>query len=315
MPPELNDRIFVAGHKGLVGNAIVKNLELRGFENIIVANKNELDLKDSNRVNDFFAVNDIDYVYDAAAKVGGIHANNTYPAEFIYDNLTIQNNIINACYEHGVKKMIFLGSVCIYPKYAPEPVKEESLLTSHLEPTNEPYAIAKIAGIKMCQAYRKQYGSNFISVMPCNLYGENDNFHPQNSHVLPALIRRFHEAKVNNASSVTCWGTGSARREFMDADDLADALTFLMDVYDSGEIINIGYGIDYTIKEVTETIKEIVGFKGEILWDTTKPDGTPRRMLDSTKLTNLGWRPKISLYDGLSKAYTWYIKTNGERIK
>jgi GDP-L-fucose synthase len=314
MQPKLNDTIFVAGHKGLVGNAIVKNLEARGFENILTVDRNEVDLKDSNRVADFFEVNDIDYVYDAAAKVGGIHANNTYPAEFIYDNLMVQNNIIHACHANGIKKMIFLGSVCIYPKFAPEPVKEESLLTSHLEPTNEPYAIAKIAGIKMCQAYRKQYGCNFVSVMPCNLYGENDNFHPQNSHVLPALIRRFHEAKVNSASSVTCWGTGSARREFMDADDLADALTFLMDVYDSGDIINIGCGVDYTIKEVTETIKEIVGFKGEILWDKTKPDGTPRRMLDSSKLKGLGWTPKIDLRTGLQKAYNWYVNTDGERL-
>lgn len=312
--PTVNDTIFVAGHKGLVGNAIVKCLEEKGFKNVLTADRSELDLTNFEAVKDFFAVNDIDYVYDAAAKVGGIHANNTYPAEFIYNNLAIQNNIIHSCYEFEVKKLVFLGSVCIYPKFAPEPVKEESLLTSHLEPTNEPYAIAKIAGIKMCQAYRKQYGCNFISLMPCNLYGENDNFHPQNSHVLPALIKRFHDAKVSGLDSVTCWGTGAARREFMDADDLADAAIFLMDKYDSGDIINIGCGVDYTIKEVTQTISEIVGFEGKILWDTTKPDGTPRRMLDSTKLAALGWKPKISLRDGLKKTYDWYVKTGGARL-
>lgn len=312
--PSQSNRIFVAGHKGLVGNAIVKKLKTDVYNEIITVDKNELDLTNASRVHDFFSVNKIDYVYDAAAKVGGIHANSAYPAEFIYQNLTIQNNIIHSAYCYGVKKLMFLGSVCIYPKFAPEPVKEESLLTSHLEPTNEPYAIAKIAGIKMCQAYRKQYGCNFISVMPCNLYGENDNFHPQNSHVLPALIRRFHEAKINQFPTVACWGTGSARREFMDADDLADAVVFLMNKYDSGEIINIGCGIDYTIKEVTETIKNIVGYNGQILWDTNKPDGTPRRMLDSTKLTNLGWKPKISLKEGLEKTYQWYLKTNGARL-
>jgi len=312
---QINDRIFVAGHKGLVGNALVKNLKSKGFKKIITKDRTELDLSHSERVDDFFALNDIDYVFDAAAKVGGIHANNTYPAEFIYDNLTIQNNIINSSYEYGIKKLMFLGSVCIYPKFAPEPVKEESLLSSQLEPTNEPYAIAKIAGIKMCQAYRKQYGCNFVSVMPCNLYGENDNFHPQNSHVIPALIRRFHEAKVNNLPTVTCWGTGSARREFMDADDLADALIFLMEYYDSGEIINIGYGEDYTIKEVTETIQEIVGYNGQILWDITKPDGTPRRMLDSSKLKSLGWKPKITLKEGLIKSYKWFIMMDGKRIQ
>lgn len=312
--PQPKDRIFVAGHRGLVGNAIVKNLKARGFERIITVDKSELDLTNKQNVEDFFAVNDIDYVYDAAAKVGGIHANNIYPAEFIYNNLTIQNNLIHSCYQFGVKKMVFLGSVCIYPKFAPEPVNEDSLLTSQLEPTNEPYAIAKIAGIKMCQAYRKQYGCNFISVMPCNIYGENDNFHPQNSHVIPALIRKFHEAKVSKSPWITCWGTGSARREFMYADDLADALIFLMDSYDNGDIINIGCGVDYTIKEITETIKNISRFEGEINWDKTKPDGTPRRILDSSKLAALGWKPKIEISDGLQKSYEWFVRTGGKRI-
>lgn len=299
-------KIFVAGHNGLVGSSIIRFLKKQNYKNILIENKNKLNLKDKHCVNEWFKKNEPEYVFLAAAKVGGIHANNIYPAEFIYDNLEIQNNIIHASYQFGVKKLLFLGSVCIYPKYAEEPVNEKSLLSGSLEPTNEWYAIAKIAGIKMCQAYRKQYGCNFISTMPCNLYGINDNFHPMNSHVLPALIRRFHEAKVNNLSSITCWGTGSARREFLNADDLAEALIFLMENYNENEIINIGYGEDQTIKETSELIKEIVGFEGEIIWDTSKSDGTPKRLLDSEKLFKLGWRPKISLKDGLINTYEWF---------
>lgn len=307
-------KVFVAGHNGMVGSAIFRLLKESKNEEILTADKKDLDLKNKDQVFKWFKENKPDQVYLAAAKVGGIHANNTYPAEFIYDNLEIQNNIIHASHEFGVKKLLFLGSVCIYPKYAEEPVNESSLLSGSLEPTNEWYAIAKIAGIKMCQAYRKQYGCNFISVMPCNLYGQNDNFHPTNSHVLPALIRRFHEAKLNNLPSVTCWGTGSARREFLNVDDLAESLAFLMENYNENEIINIGHGEDQTIKETTELIKEIVGFKGEILWDTSKPDGTPKRLLNSTKLFNLGWKPKISLREGLINTYEWF-KNNYETGK
>lgn len=302
-------KIFIAGHNGMVGSSILRLLNNRKDQKIITTDKKNLNLKNKDAVFKWFEENKPDQVYLAAAKVGGIHANNTYPAEFIYDNLEIQNNIIHASYQFGVKKLLFLGSVCIYPKYAEEPVNEKSLLSGPLEPTNEWYAIAKIAGIKMCQAYRKQYGCNFISTMPCNLYGINDNFHPTNSHVLPALIRRFHEAKSNNLSSITCWGTGSARREFLNVDDLAEALIFLMENYNENEIINIGYGQDQTIKETAELIRKVVDFKGEILWDTSKSDGTPKRLLDSTKLFNLGWKPKITLENGLAITYDWF-KTN-----
>lgn len=306
-----NSRIFVAGHKGLVGSSLVRTLEERGYTNVITADRNGYDLTDEISVRQFFqdqtlAGTPVEYVFDAAAKVGGIHANATYPAEFIYNNLQIQNNIIDACHKYKVKKLCFLGSVCIYPKYAEVPVKEESLLTGELEPTNQWYAIAKIAGIKMCQAYRKQYGCDFISVMPCNLYGVNDNFHPTNSHVIPALIRRFVEAKEVNAPSVTCWGTGNARREFMYVDDMTDALIFLMDKYSDENIINIGYGSDFNIKELVETIASLVQYKGDIVWDTTKPDGTPKRMLDSAKLFGMGWRPKVSLEEGLTKSIDWF---------
>lgn len=301
-----NDKIFVSGHKGLVGSSLIRNLTKLGYTNILTVEKNVVDLRNQQLVDKWFLENKPDYVFLAAAKVGGIHANNVYPADFIYDNLQIQNNTINACHVNKVKKLMFLGSVCIYPKYAPVPVKEEYLLTGELEPTNISYAISKIAGIKQCQAFRKQYNDNFISVMPCNLYGANDNFHPENSHVLPALLRRFHEAKLNNLNEVVCWGDGSARREFMNAEDVSDACIFLMNNYDSSEIINIGYGEDYSIKEIVEIIKDVVDYKGNIIWDTTKPNGTPKRLLDSTKLFNLGWKPKVELRQGLKDAYTWF---------
>ena len=304
------DKIFVAGHKGLVGSALVRELYKKGYTNVLTVDKNVVDLKDQKSVNQWFSDNSPDYVFLAAAKVGGIQANNVYPAEFIYDNLSIQNNVIHACHDFKVKKLMFLGSVCIYPKYAPVPVKEEYLLTGELEPTNKPYAISKISGIIQCQSYNRQYNDNFISVMPCNLYGVNDNFHPTNSHVLPALIRRFHEAKINNLSEVVCWGDGSARREFLNAYDVADACVFLMENYNSSDIINIGYGEDYTIKEIVEIIKDVVDYKGNIIWDTTKPNGTPKRLLDSTKLFNLGWKPKVELRQGLKDAYTWFKENN-----
>ena len=300
------DKIFVAGHKGLVGSAIVKKLVSDGYNNILTVDKSIVDLKNQYNVNQWFKVNTPDYVFLAAAKVGGIHANNAYPAEFITENLLIQNNVIESCHEYKVKKLMFLGSVCIYPKYAPTPVKEEYLLTGELEPTNEWYAVAKIAGIKQCQAYRKQYGDNFISVMPCNLYGINDNFHPTNSHVLPALIRKFHEAKLNNNNEVICWGDGSARREFLNVDDLSSALLFLMNNYESYEIVNVGYGEDYSIKETVNFIKEIVEYEGNIIWDTSKPNGTPTRLLDSTKIFDMGWKPSIELRDGLKQTYDWF---------
>ena len=304
------DKIFVAGHKGLVGSALVRELYKKGYTNVLTVDKNVVDLKDQKSVNQWFSDNSPDYVFLAAAKVGGIQANNVYPAEFIYDNLSIQNNVIHACHDFKVKKLMFLGSACIYPKYAPVPVKEEYLLTGELEPTNKPYAISKISGIIQCQSYNRQYNDNFISVMPCNLYGVNDNFHPTNSHVLPALIRRFHEAKINNLSEVVCWGDGSARREFLNAYDVADACVFLMENYNSSDIINIGYGEDYTIKEIVEIIKDVVDYKGNIIWDTTKPNGTPKRLLDSTKLFNLGWKPKVELRQGLKDAYTWFKENN-----
>ena len=303
------DKIYIAGHKGLVGSAILRLLQKEGYTELVYKTRKELDLTDQSSVSNFFKQEKPDYVFLAAAKVGGIHANNTYPADFIVDNIQIQTNIIKSSFENNVKKLLFMGSVCIYPKYADVPVKESSLLTGMLEPTNDAYAIAKIAGIKICQAYRKQYGVDYISTMPCNLYGVNDNFHPTNSHVLPALIRRFHEAKVNNLQEVVCWGDGSARREFLYVDDVANASLFLMNHYSSNEIINIGCGEDYTIKEVVELIKDVVGYSGTIVWDITKPNGTPKRLLDSNKLFNMGWRPKVKLENGLKKAYEWYVKT------
>jgi len=290
-----NAKIYIAGHRGMVGSAIYRKLEKEGFHNFITRTSDTLDLRNQQQVADFFAVEKPDYVFLAAAKVGGIVANNTYRAEFLYDNLQIQNNVIHNSYLNGVKKLMFLGSSCIYPKLAPQPLKEEYLLTGLLEPTNEPYAIAKIAGIKMCDAYRAQYGCNFISVMPTNLYGYNDNYHPQNSHVLPALIRRFHEAKEGNLPAVTIWGTGSPRREFLFADDLAEACYYLMQNYDEEGLVNIGTGEDISIKDLALLVKKIVGYEGEINFDATKPDGTPRKLMDVTKLHSKGWKHKIEL--------------------
>lgn len=301
-------KLFVAGHRGLVGSAIVRKLIESGFENLVLRTHQELDLTRQADVDNFFSVERPKYVIVAAAKVGGIHANNTYPADFIAINLQIQTNVIDASYKNGVKKLLFLGSSCIYPKFAPQPITEEALLTGPLEPTNEWYAIAKIAGIKMCQAYRLQYKWDAISGMPTNLYGPNDNFHPENSHVLPALIRRFHEAKVTGAKEVVVWGTGSPLREFLHVDDLADAVMFLMDKYSDFPHVNVGSGSEVTIKNLAELVKEVVGFEGELKWDPTKPDGTPRKLMDSSKLANMGWKPKISLRDGLVGTYKWYVE-------
>lgn len=301
-------KLFVAGHRGLVGSAIVRKLIESGFENLVLRTHQELDLTRQADVEKFFSVERPKYVIVAAAKVGGIHANNTYPADFIAINLQIQTNVIDASYKNGVKKLLFLGSSCIYPKFAPQPITEEALLTGPLEPTNEWYAIAKIAGIKMCQAYRLQYKWDAISGMPTNLYGPNDNFHPENSHVLPALIRRFHEAKVTGAKEVVVWGTGSPLREFLHVDDLADAVMFLMDKYSDFPHVNVGSGNEVTIKNLAELVKEVVGFEGELKWDPTKPDGTPRKLMDSSKLANMGWTPKISLKDGLVGTYKWYVE-------
>jgi GDP-L-fucose synthase len=303
------DKIYVAGHRGMVGSAIVRKLQAEGFENLIVKTSSELDLRAQQAVNDFFQQEKPDHVFMAAAKVGGIMANNTYRAEFLYDNLMIQNNIIEAAYRNNVIKLMFLGSSCIYPKMAPQPLKEEYLLTGELESTNEPYAIAKIAGIKMCDAYRSQYGCNFISAMPTNLYGPNDNYDLNNSHVLPALIRKFHEAKVKKEPAVTIWGSGRPRREFLHADDLADAIFFLMQHYDEPGFINIGTGKDIEIKELALLIKKITGFDGGINLDETKPDGTPRKLMDVQKLAGKGWIAKISLEEGIRKVYEDYKKS------
>ncbi len=300
-------KIYVAGHRGLVGAAIVRNLQRQGFRNIVMRTRQELDLMNHSAVNQFYEVEQPDVVIDAAAKVGGIHANNTYPAEFIYNNLTIQNNLIHGAWQAGVKKFVFLGSSCIYPKMAPQPLKEEYLLTGALEPTNEWYAIAKIAGIKMCQAYRKQYGFDAISLMPTNLYGPGDNFDLQNSHVLPALIRKFHEAKVNGDEAVTVWGTGTPKREFLYVDDMADATVFLMKNYSDHEIVNVGTGEDVSIKELALLVKKIVGFDGTLVFDTDKPDGTPRKLLTVEKLNHLGWSAKTDLEKGIELTYRWYI--------
>jgi len=306
---EKNDLIYVAGHHGLVGSAIVRALTAAGYENLVLRTRTELDLMNANAVTDFFTNEKPDYVFLAAAKVGGIMANKTYPADFIYDNLVIQNNIIHNAHSTGVKKLLFLGSSCIYPKLAPQPINEASLLTGPLEPTNDAYAIAKIAGILMCQSYRRQYGDNFISVMPTNLYGPHDNYDLETSHVLPALIRRFHEAKVADAPSVSLWGTGAPKREFLYVDDLAAACLHLMRTYNEPDIVNIGTGEDVTIKELALTIKTIVGYRGEILWDTNKPDGTPRKLLDVTKLHSLGFTHSVSLDEGIAKTYTDYLET------
>lgn len=304
---EKTSGIYVAGHRGMVGSALCRKLRAGGYENILTRTSAELDLRNQQAVSDFFTEQKPDYVFLAAAKVGGIQANNTYRADFLYENLMIEANIIHAAYQTGVKKLQFLGSSCIYPKMAPQPLKEAYLLTGLLEQTNEPYAIAKIAGIKLCEAYRDQYGCDFISVMPTNLYGYNDNYDLQNSHVLPALIRKFHEAKDTGASQVVVWGTGSPRREFLFADDLAEACIYLMENYSGRELVNIGTGEDITIKELALLIKEVVGFEGELVFDTSKPDGTPRKLMDVTKLHRLGYKHKIELQEGITLAYADFI--------
>jgi len=300
-------KIYIAGHRGMVGSAIHRKLLKEGFTNFVTRTSDTLDLRNQQAVADFFEQEKPDYVFLAAAKVGGIVANNTYRADFLYENLQIQNNIIHSSYLNNVKKLLFLGSSCIYPKMAPQPLKEEYLLTGMLEPTNEPYAIAKIAGIKMCDAYRSQYGCNFISVMPTNLYGYNDNYHPNNSHVLPALIRRFHEAKEQGAPSVTIWGTGSPKREFLFADDLAEACYYLMENYNEPGLVNIGTGEDLPIKDLALLIKDIIGYEGDIQFDTTKPDGTPRKLMDVSKLHALGWTHHTTLQQGIALAYQDFL--------
>ncbi|HIO15286.1 MAG TPA: GDP-L-fucose synthase [Flavobacteriales bacterium] len=306
-----NKLIYVAGHRGMVGAALVRALESRGEGNIITRTSEDLDLRDRNAVDEFFATKKPQIVYLAAAKVGGIHANATYPAEFFFDNLSIATNVIDSAYKHGVEKLLFLGSSCIYPRLAPQPIPEDALLTGPLEPTNEPYALAKIAGLKLCDAYRKQYGCNFISAMPTNLYGPGDNYHPENSHVLPAFIRRFHEAVKNGEKEVVCWGSGTPKREFLHVKDLADGLLHLMDHHDSEGWVNIGTGIDLSIGELATTIAEVVGFKGEIVWDSSKPDGAPRKLLNVSKMSEMGWDASIKLKDGIESVYADYV-SNGK---
>jgi len=308
------DKIYVAGHRGMVGSAIVRKLQAEGFENLVLRNSAELDLRNQAEVNQFFVEEKPAYVFLAAAKVGGIQANNIYRADFLYDNLMIEANIIHAAHENKVQKLMFLGSSCIYPKMAPQPLKEEYLLTDELEPTNEPYAIAKIAGIKLCENYRRQYGDNFISVMPTNLYGPNDNYDLNNSHVLPALLRKFHTAKVEGAESVEIWGSGSPKREFLHVDDLADACYQLMQNYEGEEWLNVGTGEDISIKDLALTIKEVVGFEGELRFDASKPDGTPRKLMDVSKLHNFGWKHRIELKEGIRLVYEEVKKMNFEMV-
>lgn len=308
-------KIYIAGHRGLVGSAIHRKLMKDGYTNLVVRTSKELDLRDKEQVDRFFKEEKPEFVFVAAAKVGGIVANNEFPADFIRDNLMIQTNVIDASYRNQVEKLLFLGSTCIYPKLATQPLKEEYLLTGPLEPTNDAYALAKIAGIKMCQSYNKQYGTNYISAMPTNLYGENDNFDLQSSHVMPALIRKFHEAKLSNQSSVEVWGTGTPKREFLYSDDLADACVYLMNHYNEDEIINIGVGEDVSIKELAETVQRVVGFEGELKFDTTKPDGTPRKLVDTTKINQLGWTAKVELEDGIRKAYDWFLNNTDKLEK
>lgn len=307
-------KIFVAGHKGLVGSGICRILKSHGYHNLILKTHLELDLENEAEVNNFFADYRPEYVFLSAAKVGGILANNSFPVDFLVDNLKIELNVINSSYKYGVKKLLFLGSSCIYPKFCLQPIKEQYLLTGELEPTNEWYALAKIAGIKMCQAYNKQYNTNFIACMPTNLYGIEDNFSPLGSHVIPGMMRRIHEAKINNIKSVVIWGSGTPRREFLYIDDLAEALLLLMNVYNSQEIINIGSGKDLTIRELAYSIANIVGYSGDLVFDNTKPDGTPQKLLDISKLEALGWQPRIKFLDGLSRSYEWF-KDNYENIK
>ncbi|TCJ17459.1 GDP-L-fucose synthase [Flaviaesturariibacter flavus] len=308
---EKNARIYVAGHRGMVGSAIVRRLQADGYNNIITRSSKDLDLRNQAAVNAFFEGEKPEYVFLAAAKVGGIMANNTYRAEFLYDNLAIEINIIEAAYRNGVKKLLFLGSSCIYPKLAPQPMNEDALLTGLLEPTNEPYAIAKIAGIKLCEAYRSQYGANFISAMPTNLYGQGDNYHLENSHVIPAMLRKFDDAKRAGADHVELWGSGTPLREFMYVDDLADACFFLMQHYDGALFMNMGTGEEVTIRQLAETIKEVVGFEGELRFDPSKPDGTPRKLMDSARLHAMGWKHKTTLKEGLAKAYAFYKQEHG----
>jgi GDP-L-fucose synthase len=304
-------RIYVAGHRGLVGSAIWRELRRRGFTRLIGRAHSELDLLDAAAVRKFYAQEKPEYVFDAAAKVGGIQANDQHPAEFLFQNLQIQNNLIHGAFQAGVRKLLFLGSSCIYPRLAPQPLREEYLLTGPLEPTNEWYAVAKITGIRMCQAYRRQYGCDFISAMPTNMYGPNDNYDLQNSHVLPALIRKFHEAKAALAPTVTCWGTGSPLREFLYADDLARACEFLLENYNEEQFINVGSGSEVTVRELAENVKRIVGFAGDIVWDTAKPDGTPRKLMDSSRLFALGWRPQVDMETGIRLAYEDFLKRFG----
>jgi GDP-L-fucose synthase len=303
-----NAKIYVAGHRGLVGSAIFKELQNQGFARVIGRSRSELNLLDAEAVRAFFQTEKPDFVFLAAARVGGIKANDSFPATFLYENLQIQNNIIHAAHLSSVKKLLFLGSSCIYPRLAPQPMREAHLLSGPLEPTNEWYAIAKIAGIKMCQAYRRQYGSDFISAMPTNMYGPNDNFDLESSHVIPALIRKFHEGKVQGAPRVVCWGTGSPRREFLYSEDLARACVFLMENYSEEQFINVGYGTDISIRELAETVKRAVGYTGQIGWDATKPDGTPRKLMDTTRLESLGWRPKVPLEEGLRLTYEAFLR-------
>jgi GDP-L-fucose synthase len=311
---ELDSKIYVAGHRGMVGSAILRNLQKEGFNNFVTRTSSELDLRDQGAVSDFFTKEKPEFVFLAAAKVGGIQANNTYRADFIYENLMIQNNVIHSSYVNGVKKLMFLGSSCIYPKMAPQPLKEDYLLSGYLEDTNEPYAIAKIAGIKMCESYKRQYGCNFISVMPTNLYGPNDNYSLNNSHVLPALIRKFHDAKENKLTHVEMWGTGTPMREFLHADDMADACVYLMKTYSGEKFVNIGTGKDLTIKDLALMIKKIVGYTGEIKHDLSKPDGTPRKLLDVSYLHSLGWKHKIELEDGIKAVYEDFKKKEGVKV-
>lgn len=301
-------KIYVAGHRGLVGSAIVRKLQENGYNNITSKTHSELDLTDSYQVEEFFKNERPEYVFLAAAKVGGILANNTYPADFIFENLKIQNNVIGMAHKYNVKKLMFLGSSCIYPKMCSQPIKEEYLLSGYLEPTNEAYALAKISGLKMCEFFNKQYGTNFISVMPTNLYGPYDNYHPENSHVMPALIRRFHEAKINNSKEVVVWGSGTPLREFLYSEDMADACIYLMDTYEGNDFFNIGTGKEITIKGLAEMVKEVVGYEGTLTFDASKPDGTPRKLLDVTRLSEAGWKYKTELRDGIEKAYKWYVQ-------